>query len=257
MGYLVATHTDRGISKEGNQDSFCVKEAHTAIGDILMVVLCDGMGGLAKGEVASAEVVLAFSEWFDEKLPELIHEENNLELICDSWKEMTDSENKKIGNYGKENDIQLGTTLTVLLLINEQQYLFFHVGDTRIYEINQEEINQLTEDQTVVASEIKAGRLTPEEAEKDPRRSVLLQCIGSSPNVQPEIGAGKINRNTAFLLCTDGFRHEITNEGIFEELNADKLIDEKVMKKKLFDLTELVKERKETDNISSIIVKAI
>ena len=168
-----------------------------------------------------------------------------------------DIENKKISDYGEKNHLQLGTTLTVLLIINGQQYVFFHVGDTRIYLLHNEEIKQITEDQTVVASEIKAGRLTQEQEKNDPRKSVLLQCIGSSPSIQPEIGAGKINRNTAFLLCTDGFRHEISEEEILWELQADKLIDEKVMKKKLFDLTELVKERNETDNISSIVAKVI
>ena len=69
MNYLFALHTDVGIKKKTNQDSLCVKEASTPNGNILMALVCDGMGGLEKGEVASATIIKAFSKWFQEELP--------------------------------------------------------------------------------------------------------------------------------------------------------------------------------------------
>ena len=65
MGFLSVVHSDRGIKKNTNQDSVLIKEASTDYGDVMLAVVCDGMGGLAKGEVASAALIKAFSMWFD------------------------------------------------------------------------------------------------------------------------------------------------------------------------------------------------
>ena len=84
MKFLVTASTDVGILKETNQDSCLVKHISTKIGEILLAVVCDGMGGLSKGELASATVVRAFSHWFNEELP---YEIENLELniIGEKW----------------------------------------------------------------------------------------------------------------------------------------------------------------------------
>ena len=76
MEYLVAAYTDTGIKKETNQDSICVRRAAvTGIGETILAVVCDGMGGLKKGEVASAAAVNAFGRWFDTNL-------SNLPMLC-------------------------------------------------------------------------------------------------------------------------------------------------------------------------------
>lgn len=257
MSYLAAAHTDQGISKQSNQDSLCVKEANTLIGGIVMAVLCDGMGGLAKGEVASASVILAFAKWFDEELPRQITLDNYEEDIKLRWNEIIQAENEKIGRFGKGEDIQLGTTLTALLIINSEKFLIAHVGDSRAYYLDGEKIQQITEDQTVVASEVKAGRLTREEALLDPRQSVLLQCIGASRQVIPQFIEGSIERNGMFLLCSDGFRHVVSDTELHEVLNPRFINDEESMKNGIVRLTQLNKDRKETDNISSILLKIV
>ena len=68
MKYIVAAETDIGITKKVNQDSVCVKNAETKQGKAALVMVCDGMGGLSKGELASAEVIRSFSDWFDYEL---------------------------------------------------------------------------------------------------------------------------------------------------------------------------------------------
>ena len=72
MDLLTALYTDTGIRKKTNEDSLCLKLADTALGKVALAVVCDGMGGLSKGEVASASVVKAFSNWFDAELPALL-----------------------------------------------------------------------------------------------------------------------------------------------------------------------------------------
>ena len=73
MGFLSVVHSDRGIKKNTNQDSVLIKEASTDYGDVMLAVVCDGMGGLAKGEVASAALIKAFSMWFEVQFPELLY----------------------------------------------------------------------------------------------------------------------------------------------------------------------------------------
>ena len=72
MDYLVSASTDIGIKKNTNQDSLAIKVAETSIGKVAFALVCDGMGGLQHGEVASANLILAFSNWFDNDLPRLI-----------------------------------------------------------------------------------------------------------------------------------------------------------------------------------------
>ena len=97
MSYLVALHSDKGIVRETNQDSLCVMEANTSAGKILMAVVCDGMGGLAKGEVASAAVVLSLCRWFEQELPAQITQKDYWQDIKFRWQQLLVDENQKIG----------------------------------------------------------------------------------------------------------------------------------------------------------------
>lgn len=257
MSYLAAVHTDPGLVKKINQDSLCVMEAQTSAGQILMAVICDGMGGLKKGEVASASVAHAFSEWFTQELPAQVTGINYWQQIQSRWRQLLLDENQKIERYGKTQGIQLGTTASALLLVDEKRYLIAHVGDSRIYRLDDWEICQMTEDQTVTASEMRAGRLTPQQAENDPRRSVLLQCVGASPKMQPDMLEGEVQGNQAFLLCSDGFRQKLSSEELYEKLRPSAVQDEEKMEKNLLWLTELGKERQEKDNISSILIQVV
>lgn len=131
-----------------------------------------------------------------------------------------------------------------------------HVGDSRAYSIT-DSVNQLTEDQTFIAREIKAGRMTAEEAKVHPKRNMLLQCIGASRNVEPQMILGKADKNSVYMLCSDGFRHMLTNEEIYENFNFDNLSDEQAMEKNSRYLIDLVKSRNEKDNITVALIKCI
>ena len=93
--FLTALHTDVGIIKETNQDSLCIKSAKTDIGNILLAVVCDGMGGLKKGELASATVIRRFSYWFDNELPLIIHD-ITMDRIRNSFSAMIEELNNRI-----------------------------------------------------------------------------------------------------------------------------------------------------------------
>ena len=253
MRFIATADTDIGISKKTNQDSVLIKHAKVDDKEVLLAVICDGMGGLSKGELASATVIRAFSKWFDEELPYEL-ETPNLQVIGGKWSLLLKELNAKILEYSKERGIDgVGTTFSGILFL-EDQYVIGHVGDTRIYYIGAM-LTQLTTDQTFVAREISRGTMTPEQAKADKRRNLLLQCVGASKVVEPQIIYGTTQKG-AYMLCSDGFRHEITDAEIYESLNPINLMNEDAMHNNARYLIEQNKSRDEKDNISVLLIKA-
>lgn len=253
MNFIVSAATDIGTTKNTNQDSYSVRVFSTKIGKVVFAVLCDGMGGLAKGEVASSSLVRAFCHWSETRLPELCETAITDAAIRSEWTQIATEYNQKIKVYGKKCGTSMGTTVTAML-ITEERYYIVNVGDTRAYEIAGG-VRVLTKDQTVVAREVELGNLTPEQAEQDPRRSVLLQCIGASDEVYPDLFFGDTQLNAVYMLCSDGFRHEITEGEIYSYLNPNVMLDADGMQKNMKTLIEMNKQRQERDNISVISVR--
>jgi len=254
MNYLTAVHTDIGIKKKTNQDAVLLRIADTDYGKVVLGVICDGMGGLARGEVASATLIRVFSDWFEERLPELLMQGLTWERVQKDWKEVIDQCNRKIIEYGVRNRVSLGTTLLAVLLW-EGRYHIVNIGDSRIYQIC-DTFLQLTRDQTYIQREMDLGNMTYEEAMRHPQRNVLLQCVGTSSSMMPVFHTGTYGGDTVFMLCSDGFRHVITPEEFYEYLNPCILKNEDVMLEHARYLTELNKYRQETDNISVALIRA-
>lgn len=252
MKYLVVADTDIGIRKQTNQDSLLVKYGNSEVGEVLLAVMCDGMGGLDKGEVASATVIREFARWFQEDLPYEL-ETLDMQVIGGKWSLMLKELNVKIAEYGKKINLRLGTTFTGILLAGNE-YAAVHVGDSRLYHISTT-IKQMTKDQTFVAREVSRGTLTAEQARTDKRRNMLLQCVGASAKLEPDIMTGRIEKGV-YMLCTDGFRHEISEREMFENLNPDVLRNKDIMQKNARYLIDQIKLRQEKDNISVILIKA-
>lgn len=252
MHFMATADTDVGIVKSTNQDSALIKHARGDMGEVLMAIVCDGMGGLAKGELASATVIREFARWFDEDLPYEL-DNPDLQVIGGKWALMLKNLNGKIMEYGQRLGTNLGTTFSGILFINDR-FVIVHVGDTRIYHIGSA-LHQLTTDQTFVAREISRGTMTPEQAKTDKRRNLLLQCVGASKVVEPQILCGTAEKG-AYMICSDGFRHEITPAEIYESLNPINFMNENAMHNNARYLIELVKSRQERDNISVVLIKA-
>lgn len=251
MRFYATADTDVGIAKSTNQDSCLIKHASFDDGEVLMAIVCDGMGGLSKGELASATVIRAFSKWFDEELPFEL-DNTDMSIIGAKWSLLLKNLNSKIGEYGSSIRQSLGTTFSGILFINDD-YVIAHVGDTRIYHIDSG-LTQMTTDQTFVAREISRGNMTFEQAKTDKRRNLLLQCVGASENVEPQLICGKTQKG-AYMICSDGFRHEISDKEIYESLNPINLLNENAMHNNAKYLIEQVKNRNEKDNISVVLIK--
>lgn len=253
MNFKVAVHTDIGIKKKTNQDSVLVKVAQTDYGKVCFAAVCDGMGGLAKGELASATLVRSLSHWFEGEFPELLYQGLSMERLQNSWKDLIYRVNRRISAYGRLAHIDMGTTVVMLLLVDHVYYIA-NVGDSRVY-LLREELEQLTKDQTFIQREMDEGRMTWEEARRDSRRNVLLQCVGASEQIIPDFSTGNILPGSIFLLCSDGFRHVITEQEIYQYLSPYRLLNEETMREGMVYLTELDKYRKEVDNISAALIR--
>lgn len=253
MNYIISAVTDIGLVKETNQDSLSVMTLNTRQGKMVFAILCDGMGGLEKGEVASASVIRAFREWVTASLPQLCAGQLEDADIRRQWEAIIAEQNQTIKTYGARQGVRLGTTAVVMLL-TQYRYYILNVGDSRAYEIAGG-LRQITADQTFIAREIAAGHMTPEQAAVDPRRNVLLQCVGASESVYPDMFFGGVEKDAVYMLCSDGFRHEITPEEIYERLRPDRLVNADTMRKSAESLIELNKQRQERDNISVVLVR--
>lgn len=253
MEYIASASTDIGISKKTNQDSAAVKGITVDGKKCVLGILCDGVGGLQMGEIASATMVKAFSKWMTERMPYLLAKGITEDDVKNEWAALIGKYNEKIKVYGTEKKVKIGTTLAAILLLEEKYYIV-NIGDSRVYEI-EKDAEVLTRDQTVVERELEMGKLTLEQAKKDPRRNILLQCIGVSDTVYPEFFTGDRKQNAVYMLCSDGFRHEITPEEIYEHFKPENMTTAEQMKENELALIELNKQRQERDNISVITIR--
>ena len=97
MNFITAYHTDAGISKKINQDSLLIARAAVNGGNALFASVCDGMGGLSKGELASASLVRSLSDWFCRKFPRIMEKGFSSRALKKSWTELIEEANRKIG----------------------------------------------------------------------------------------------------------------------------------------------------------------
>ncbi|MBO4346399.1 MAG: serine/threonine-protein phosphatase [Lachnospiraceae bacterium] len=255
MIFKFACHSDIGNTKKVNQDAIGFEEIEFDGSQYAMTVVCDGMGGLQKGETASATVVRNLLEWFENDYPSIC---NNFEYA--SMQKELESKivkcNKVLHDYGEREGFQLGTTVSVLIIKDDGQYLIANVGDSRIYLLNRENAVRLTEDQTFVAREIKNNRMTADEAMESKYKNVLTQCVGVNEKVEILFYRGKAVADEFFLACSDGFRHYSTETDLYNSLfEINENNNEDMWKQKLIEITESNKVKGEKDNISSAVLK--
>ena len=248
----ISANTDIGIHKKTNQDSYSVMVVNTPSGRLTLVVLCDGMGGLKFGEIASAEVIRSFDKWARFQLPDLCKYEIREDLLFQQWSVLLRETSRRVFSYGERNGFRLGTTVVAALFTRNWIYVT-NVGDSRMYEIY-DCTKLLTRDHSLVWREVEAGRLSYEQAKHHPKRNVLTQSIGGKKSPVPDFYKIPFNFDACYMFCSDGFHHELTDEEIWRTLNREKMVNEGIMNQTAEALIDLVKARGEADNISVILI---
>lgn len=259
MELLIHALSDIGVYRESNQDSVLIKTASYQQHMITMAIICDGMGGLSNGELASATIVRSFDRWFEVILPQRLSNafdcEVNLKLthFSEEWITRLGYESNRLKEYSHHHGISMGTTFSGILVIDDE-YMLVHVGDSRVYQIDHQ-IKRLTEDHTYVAREIAAGRLTPQEAKRHPRRNTLLQCVGASKILEPDILFGRIEYDTVFLLCSDGFWHYLSDDMLQQLFSPYEISSKRAVDTRCRTAIQKVISSGEKDNISIAVIR--
>lgn len=251
MRFMYACQTDKGTARSGNQDSLIVKSVTCGQGPALLAAVCDGVGGLSRGEVASRRAAELLGEWAEYELPRLL--ETETKSIRFRFRQQLREINREIFLDSRRNGISSGTTLTALVMWN-YRFLLGHVGDSRAYAVTQT-VRRLTEDDSWVAWEMAAGRMTAEEAKNHSRKNVILRCIGADEELEPRLAEGRIGESTVFLLCTDGFWHHIEDAELLRYFSPERADSQRQLGNALYYLFDQVKRRGENDNITAIAVK--
>jgi len=242
------------MKRKTNQDNLFVEQFMTKQGKLACAVLCDGMGGLQHGELASRAIVSAFRQWTQDSLHRLSGELPEDQEIRRQWTELIAEQNERIRAYGQGQGCLVGSTVTAVLL-TETRYYILNIGDSRAYELAAE-VRQLTLDHTVLADEIRLGNIDPEQAESFPMKNVLTKCVGVAPQVSPDFFFGETRTDAVYMICSDGFRHCITEAEMRNTLlpRSEEVIS--WLKDANEKLIRLNRERGETDNISVITIYA-
>lgn len=243
--------SDIGSEKAMNQDALCFMQAQSKYGNICLAAVCDGMGGLDKGELASASVIKKLRDWFYHEGKSLILSDSYcIDDIRKSLNTLLIKTNQLLNEYGKKHHCILGTTLT-LIYLDQSDYCMFHIGDSRMYQIRKEIVTCLSDDHSVVNRLYKQGKISKEQMGYHEKRHVLTQCIGTNKQIEPQWIKGKIKVNDGYLLCSDGFWHELNDEDYLDIIKAQDELISSVIKSKI----SLVKNKGEKDNITCCLVK--
>jgi serine/threonine protein phosphatase PrpC len=198
-----AGFTDPGRKRRRNEDSYVI--------DPPLFAVADGMGGAQAGEVASRLAAAAFREFHG--ADDLDPEERLIAIIQEA--------NRRIFERASD-DAQvsgMGTTITAALVASHG-LVIGHVGDSRAYRLRDNRFEQLTDDHSLVADLVRSGRLTPEEADVHPQRSVITRALGTDPEVDVDTFTVGAESGDLFLLCSDGLTTMVGDEDISKLLTA-------------------------------------
>jgi PPM family protein phosphatase len=196
------TGTDTGLQRRANEDSLLARSP--------LFVVADGMGGAQAGEVASRLAVDSFRDGLgDTASPEEGLAEHAL------------AANARIHELSQSNAEQagMGTTLTAVY-VGAQEIAIAHVGDSRAYCLRDGELLRLTDDHSLVDEMIREGRLTPEEAEEHPQRSIITRALGPEETVEVDTRSFRARAGDVYLLCSDGLTSMVPESRLAEILRA-------------------------------------
>ncbi len=236
---IIHSKIDKGIVRNSNQDAFIAGEISQ---NTTFAIVCDGMGGANAGNIASEIAVKTVSEYLYNS-----HRENMSEYDIEKViKNAISSANLQIfERASKNNNLKgMGTTITVAVIKNNSA-LIAHVGDSRIYLIN-DTITQLTKDHSVVQTLIEAGKIDPKQANFHPEKNVITRALGVEEEVIADTSIINLQDGDTLLLCTDGLTNFVADNIILDTFKTQDISN--VAEK----LVELANEGGGGDNITVV-----
>lgn len=240
--------SDIGRKRTTNEDAYFLEDA------LGLYVVADGMGGHAAGEVASQEAVDAVYGMVKRGIAEVSElvdplVEVDAQTACRLMESAVQGATYMVFSMAEldRGKSGMGTTISALLVLGDYA-ITAQVGDSRIYRIQGDDVEQLTEDHTLIAWQLKQGLITPQEAKRSPHRNVITRAVGNREYVQVDTGLVPLSPGDRLLLCSDGLHGYLRPADIAPTvaLGGDKAVKRFI---------ELANERGGKDNITAILVE--
>src|SRR6266446_1709362 len=237
----VASISDRGLSEKRpmNEDSFLADAARG------IFVVADGVGGADAGEVASQKAVDVLNDGFRNKVADGEDVEDLMELAIQRA-------NSAIHQMAAEHPrFSMMATTVVALHIAGGRATIGHVGDSRLYRLNPEgKLLRETDDHSIVEEEVRAGRMTPEQAANHPSKNVISRALGAEELVEVDMKTIEVGEGNTFLLCTDGITRHLPDNELREILLSGHSVDEICA-----EMKDRCYQRGAEDNLTAVIVQ--
>jgi PPM family protein phosphatase len=235
--YSAAAVSDKGRKRPTNEDAF----GYSIEQGVFLV--CDGMGGAAAGEVASSLAVDEMMRVLTDRGPDIPLSS----LIEQAVSEANDVIYSRAQSNAKLNG--MGTTL-VALVAEERRIQVLNIGDSRCYRLRAGNMEQITQDHSLVGEQVRLGRMSMAEAERSPLRNVITRALGTQSRVTPDIFDLDAEPGDLFLLCSDGLTRELSESGIGTILSNEHSLDEICS-----ELVNAANQAGGADNITCLLVR--
>ena len=235
MKLLQGFYSDVGNTRKVNQDSILCRLVENKKNAFAIVAVCDGIGGLEHGEIASRIVCECINETFDEIAAWIDVNTVDADIIVSHLKDAVEEANERVFDYKTMHGMQMGTTMSLLIVLREYYYII-QVGDSRVYLMRSDFLRQLTVDATV--SSMASGRM----------KTYLNNYMGKDTDVWYTVADGSIRKEDLFVVCCDGFYHNLK----VDDLAFDRKIFNNAGKanEKCAELVRLMMDRGDKDNIT-------
>ena len=213
LHYTAAAATDRGRKRSSNEDAFGFSTEHG------IYVVCDGMGGAAAGEVASALAV--------DEIMRLLKARTADAPLPGAAEKAIAAANEAIFTRAQRNPklSGMGTTM-VALVADDGGAWMLNIGDSRGYRLRGGRLDQITLDHSLVEEQVRSGRMDESEAQRSPLRNVITRALGTQPVVTPDVFPLGAEPGDLYLLCSDGLTRELSEELLASVLSVDLPLDE-------------------------------
>lgn len=237
----MASISDRGLNEKRplNEDSFLADQERA------IFAVADGVGGAEAGEVASQTAVDVLSEAFRHRVKDGDDVEDLMELAIQRA-------NSSIHQMAAEHPrFSMMATTIVALHLDGNKATFGHVGDSRLYRLTPDgQLRRETEDHSIVEEEVRAGRMTPEQAANHPSKNVISRALGAEDFVEVDLKTIDVEDGTAFLLCTDGITRHLSDKELGDLLRSGRSLDSVCA-----EMKERCYQRGAEDNLTAVIVQ--
>ena len=252
----VSALTDVGMQRSGNEDAFLVADLTTgsfgvgpgddkhALGEHgSLLVVSDGMGGEAAGEIASEMAV--------NTIRQALMTPPDAEAISERLEKSVIVANESIWNHAQQNPeySRMGATVTAVLAHGTSAYIA-QVGDSRAYLIRGELIKQLTKDQSLAQLLVDSGLIEPDQVATFPQKNVIMQALGSQTNVNVALSSVELRARDLLLLCSDGLSNKVEPQELLDGVRESSSLAEACKR-----LVDLANERGGEDNITVVIAR--